>query len=100
MTTLFARTRSVISALLCALVILEAATAANPANAQPQQSAPPAATSPHPTPFVDPDAGAANEQKLLRAGPRIEGTILIPDERASVLIQPAGRTWRYFHEVL
>ncbi|WMT77437.1 formate dehydrogenase subunit gamma [Bradyrhizobium sp. Ash2021] len=32
--------------------------------------------------------------------PRIEGRIDIPDRKASVLIQPAGRTWDYFHEVL
>jgi formate dehydrogenase subunit gamma len=32
--------------------------------------------------------------------PRLEGRIDIPDTKASVLIQPAGRTWDYFHEVL
>jgi formate dehydrogenase subunit gamma len=32
--------------------------------------------------------------------PRVEGRIDIPDTKASVLIQPAGRTWDYFHEVL
>ena len=32
--------------------------------------------------------------------PRIEGRIDIPDAKASVLIQPAGRKWDYFHEVM
>ncbi len=32
--------------------------------------------------------------------PRAEGRIDIPDTKAGVLIQPAGRTWDYFHEVL
>jgi len=37
---------------------------------------------------------------LLKQVPRIEGRIDIPDTKASVLVQPAGRTWDYFHEVL
>ena len=49
---------------------------------------------------IDPDASAVNEQLLLQQSPRIEGRIVLPDERASVLMQPAGRTWRYFHEVV
>jgi formate dehydrogenase subunit gamma len=32
--------------------------------------------------------------------PRAEGRIDIPDTKAGVLIQPAGRSWDYFHEVL
>jgi formate dehydrogenase subunit gamma len=52
------------------------------------------------TPFIDPDASAVTEQKLLQQYPRIEGRILIPDQRESVLMQPAGRKWDYFHEVL
>ena len=39
-------------------------------------------------------AGAAQQE------PRIQGRIDIPDARASVLIQPAGRQWDYFHEVM
>jgi formate dehydrogenase subunit gamma len=50
-------------------------------------------------PVEDPDAGAVKEQKLLQQESRIEGRIDIPDERASVLIQPAGRVWDHFHEV-
>jgi formate dehydrogenase subunit gamma len=47
----------------------------------------------------DPTASGVNQQTLLREEPRIEGYIDIPDTRASVLIQPAGRTWDHFHEV-
>ena len=49
---------------------------------------------------VDPDASAVSEQTLLQQSRRIEGRIDIPNETASVLMQPAGRVWRYFHEVL
>jgi formate dehydrogenase subunit gamma len=51
-------------------------------------------------PLIDPDASAVNQDALLRQLPRIEGRIVIPDQRERVLIQPAGRTWDYFHEVL
>jgi len=47
-----------------------------------------------------PDESAVHEQQLLREEPRIEGRIDIPDTRASVLIQPAGRRWDYFHEII
>jgi formate dehydrogenase subunit gamma len=47
-----------------------------------------------------PDANAVKEQTLLQQEPRITGRIDLPDARASVLIQPAGRQWAYFHEVL
>ena len=47
----------------------------------------------------DPNASFANQHTLLQQDPRIEGTIVIPDQRASVLIQPAGRVWVHFHEV-
>ena len=46
----------------------------------------------------DPTASGISQQTLLREVPRIEGYIDIPDTRASVLIQPAGRTWDHFHE--
>jgi formate dehydrogenase subunit gamma len=48
----------------------------------------------------NPDASAVNQRTLLQQAPRIQGRIDIPDVKASVLIQPAGRTWDYFHEVL
>jgi formate dehydrogenase subunit gamma len=41
-----------------------------------------------------------SEQTLLKQAPRIQGRIDIPDTKAAVLMQPAGRTWDYFHEVL
>jgi len=49
---------------------------------------------------INPEASAVNEQTLLQQSPRIEGRIDIPNETASVLMQPAGRVWRYFHEVI
>ena len=48
----------------------------------------------------NPTASFTSEHALLNQVPRIEGRIDIPDVKASVLIQPAGRTWDYFHEVL
>jgi formate dehydrogenase subunit gamma len=51
-------------------------------------------------PFVDPDASAVQQQQLLQQQHRIEGRIVIPDQKARVLIQPAGRVWDYFHEVI
>jgi formate dehydrogenase subunit gamma len=82
MMRLLARARFVLGTLaVCILIVFNA-----PAHAQGQR--------------IDPDASAVNERTLLRQFPRIEGQILIPDERESVLIQPAGRTWDYFHEVV
>jgi formate dehydrogenase subunit gamma len=49
---------------------------------------------------ANPTASVTSERDLFKRVPRIEGRIDIPDEKASVLIQPAGRTWDYFHEVL
>lgn len=49
---------------------------------------------------INPDASAQSERALLQNARRIEGRIDIPNETASVLIQPAGRAWRYFHEVI
>jgi formate dehydrogenase subunit gamma len=48
----------------------------------------------------NPTASVTSERALLNQVPRIEGQISIPDVKASVLIQPMGRTWDYFHEVL
>jgi formate dehydrogenase subunit gamma len=48
----------------------------------------------------NPTASAVDEQTLLREFPRVEGRIDIPNPREAVLIQPAGRTWDYFHEVI
>jgi formate dehydrogenase subunit gamma len=48
----------------------------------------------------NPDASVIDQRILLEQAPRIQGRIDIPDVKASVLEQPAGRTWDYFHEVL
>jgi formate dehydrogenase subunit gamma len=48
----------------------------------------------------DPTASVTPERTLLKQVPRVEGRIDIPDTKAGVLIQPEGRTWDYFHEVL
>jgi formate dehydrogenase subunit gamma len=49
---------------------------------------------------IDPQADVVNEQTLLREFPRIQGDINQLDPRARVLIQPAGRTWDYFHQIV
>src|SRR5260221_3787490 len=48
----------------------------------------------------NPTASVTSERELFKQVPRIEGRIDIPDTKARVLIQTAGRTWDYFHEVL
>src|ERR1700680_4182523 len=48
----------------------------------------------------NPTASVTSERELFKQVPRAEGRIDIPDTKAAVLIQPAGRTWEYFHEVL
>ena len=48
----------------------------------------------------NPTASVRAQRDLLMQAPRVEGRIDIPDRKASVLIQPEGRTWDYFHEVL
>ena len=48
---------------------------------------------------VNPSAAAVKEEQLLQELQRVQGRITIPDRKEGVLIQPAGRDWRYFHEV-
>jgi formate dehydrogenase subunit gamma len=48
----------------------------------------------------NPTASVASQRELLQQVPRITGRVDIPDTKSSVLIQPAGRTWDYFHQVL
>src|ERR1700730_956276 len=48
----------------------------------------------------NPTGSVVNEQTLLKQAPRVNGRIDIPDTKAGVLIQPAGRQWDYVHEVL
>src|ERR1700730_3565062 len=47
-----------------------------------------------------PTASVTSEQQLLQQSPRIKGQIDQPNERERVLMQPAGRQWDYFHEVI
>ena len=49
---------------------------------------------------IDPQADVVDQQTLLREFPRIQGEINQLDPRARVLVQPAGRTWDYFHQVV
>jgi formate dehydrogenase subunit gamma len=92
MTTPRAHTRFVVGAIIWIVLFLGVAPVADPASAQQPST--------RQVPLVDPDASAVKEQNLLREFPRIQGRILIPDQRESVLVQPAGKTWRFFHEVL
>jgi formate dehydrogenase subunit gamma len=82
MVALLTRARFIVGALaVCSVIAL-----GTPASTQQNQP-------------VNPDASVVNEQTLLQQAPRIEGRIDIPNETASVLEQPAGRTWDYFHQV-
>jgi formate dehydrogenase subunit gamma len=84
MTTCLVHIRSIVIALAFLTM-----TAAMPVLAQ--QLGPDAA--PNPT------ASVVSEPRLLQQSPRIEGHIDIPNPRARVLEQPAGRLWDHFHEV-
>jgi formate dehydrogenase subunit gamma len=74
---------------LFALVLTLFALVAGPAAAQQAQQ-------------VNPTALSVQEQQLLQAlnpnSPLLSGRVSIPDQRAEVLIQPAGRDWRAFHQ--
>src|SRR5260370_11130137 len=48
---------------------------------------------------VNPTASSVKEQQLLQELNRIQGRVSIPDQRAGVLEQPAGREWREFRNV-
>jgi formate dehydrogenase subunit gamma len=76
--------------LFAAMAVLVMVAAAMPAVAQQRNSD----GSPNPT------ASVVDEKTLLREVPRITGRIDIPDQRAAVLIQPAGRMFQRFHEVV
>jgi formate dehydrogenase subunit gamma len=86
MMRILTRTHHALAPLLC-LTLLAVALQAHAQRTDPN------------APVEDPDAGAVKEQKLLQQESRIQGRIDIPDKRASVLIQPAGRVWDHFHEV-
>ena len=86
MAALFAKLRFAIGALAFLALIAIAA----PAGAQQR----------NPDNSVNPTASSVNEQQLLRELNRVQGRISIPDAKEGVLIQPQGREWRYFHEVI
>ena len=48
---------------------------------------------------INPTASSVREQQLLQEFDRIQGRVSIPDQRSSVLMQPAGREWREFRNV-
>ncbi len=48
---------------------------------------------------VNPTASSVKEDQLFQRMQQLDGRITIPDGKAGVLIQPAGRDWRQFHEV-
>jgi formate dehydrogenase subunit gamma len=76
--------------LVAAMAILMVIAAAMPSAAQQR----------NPDGSPNPTSSVVDEQMLLRQFPRIEGRIDIPDQRAGVLIQPAGRVWEHFHQVI
>jgi formate dehydrogenase subunit gamma len=84
MAQLLARARLIFAAVMVGCLVAFAA----PAFAQ-QSDAP-----------IDPQADVVDQRTLLREFPRIQGEINQLDPRARVLIQPAGRTWDYFHQVV
>lgn len=88
MSTLTRTFQTVIGALAILCVVMLAA----PASAQVR----------NPDGSVNPTASAVQEQQLLnalRGGGSIDGRVSIPNQNAGVLIQPAGQSWRHFHEV-
>ena len=48
---------------------------------------------------VNPTASSVKEEQLLQQLKQIEGRGTLPDMKSRVIEQPAGRDWRYFHQV-
>ena len=82
MASLLAHARIIIGALAIAFAIAVAA----PASAQQPSS-------------VNPTASSVKEDQLLQQLQQVQGRVSIPDTKSGTLIQPAGQTWRQFHEV-
>jgi formate dehydrogenase subunit gamma len=72
-----------------ALVLLCVLLLAVPASAQVR----------NPDGSVNPTASAVQESQLLQELQKVQGRVSIPDKKEGVLIQPAGQSWRHFHEV-
>jgi formate dehydrogenase subunit gamma len=83
MATVRLRLSYVTAALFLGLAVLLAV----PASAQQQPST------------VNPQAQSVKERELLKELQRIQGRTSLPDSKAGVLEQPAGRDWRQFHQV-
>jgi formate dehydrogenase subunit gamma len=49
---------------------------------------------------VNPTASSVHEQQLLQELNRVQGRVSIPDQRSGVVIQPEGREWREFRNVV
>jgi formate dehydrogenase subunit gamma len=82
MTRLIARLRIVVAAI--ALIVV--AAVATPVSAQQPSS-------------VNPTAASVKEDQLLQQLGRIDGRCTLPDQKACLLEQPAGRSWREFSQV-
>ena len=85
MATLLAHARFIICTM--AIVLTVALTA--PASAQQR----------NPDGSVNPTASAVQEDQLLRQLQQVQGRVTIPDQKSGTLIQPAGQSWREFHQV-
>jgi formate dehydrogenase subunit gamma len=85
MAALLAHARFIAVALAVALAVLITA----PAGAQQR----------NPDNSVNPTASSVKEDQLLQELQRLQGRVSIPDAKSGTLIQPAGRSWREFHEV-
>jgi formate dehydrogenase subunit gamma len=73
-------------ALLGALALLAVVVGSTPVSAQQPAS-------------VNPTAAAVKEEQLLQQLQQVQGRVSIPDTKAATLIQPAGQSWREFHQV-
>jgi formate dehydrogenase subunit gamma len=84
MSRLLTRIRFAAGALALAFIVAVAAPVTTPVHAQQQ---------------VNPTASSVKEDQLLQQLRRIEGRSSLPDVKTGVVEQPAGREWRYFHQV-
>lgn len=84
MVGLLSRARIAIGALALAVIV----GAAMPAAAQQR----------NPDGSVNPMASSVKEDQLLGELAKISGRCSIPDQKACTLMQPAGQSWRSFHE--
>src|SRR5262249_45536215 len=82
---LIIRIRFIVGAVALALIVVVAA----PAGGQHR----------HPGSSGHPAASSVKEEQLLQEFQRIQGRGTIADTRSYVIEQPAGRDWRYFHQV-